>query len=185
MVTSKPCISGHDYYNKGVLTGLAMARTQAEVMSREELIQWITKITRGNDMTPEEKSAICAMFTAEDGQPLKMAEGKAIKYDSNKQQYYAMPLKVMKGLAQVFAAGERKYETFNCLKPFHDGDRRLWDATMRHLSECQILPLALDEETGCRHGYQAAWNIIMRTYHAEQMEISHAEQRKNQMHLSS
>jgi hypothetical protein len=93
-----------------------------------------------------------------------------IKLDQGKQPYYAMPLKVIKLLADVFAAGERKYATFNCLKPFEDGDRRFWDATMRHLEEAQLDPLAIDPETGCYHGVQAAWNILMRTYHAKNRE---------------
>lgn len=92
-----------------------------------------------------------------------------LKYDSGKQEWYAMPLEVVKLLADVFAAGEKKYETFNCLKPFKDSDRRFYNATLRHLSECQIDPLAKDAETGCYHGAQAAWNILMRTYHADKL----------------
>lgn len=91
-----------------------------------------------------------------------------MKYDTGKDHFYAMPLVMLRGLAAVFRAGEAKYETFNCLKPFDDGDRRFYDATVRHLADCQIDPLAIDEETGCLHGYQVAWNMIVRTYHAEQ-----------------
>lgn len=90
-----------------------------------------------------------------------------LKYDSEKQEWYAMPLEVVKLLADVFAAGEKKYKTFNCLKSFEDSDRRFYNATLRHISECQIDPLAKDTETGCYHGAQAAWNILMRTYHAD------------------
>lgn len=90
---------------------------------------------------------------------------EGVKYDNGKQPWYAMPLAVLKPLADVFAAGEKKYATYNCLKPFKDSDRRFWDATMRHLEECQIDPLAKDPETGCYHGAQAAFNILMRIYH--------------------
>ena len=90
-----------------------------------------------------------------------------LKLDQGKKQWYAMPLEVVELLADVFAAGEKKYATFNCLKPFEEGDRRFWDATMRHLKECQRDPSAKDEETGCYHGAQAAWNLLMRTYHAQ------------------
>ena len=91
---------------------------------------------------------------------------KGIKYDIGKQQWYATPLDVLSLLADVFSAGEKKYETFNCLQPFDDSNRRFWDATMRHLNACQINPLAVDEETGCYHAAQAAWNSLMRLYHA-------------------
>jgi hypothetical protein len=88
------------------------------------------------------------------------------KLDSGKQPYYAMPLVVLKPLADVYAAGEKKYATFNCLQPFEDGDRRFWDAIMRHLESCQIDPLAKDEETGCYHLAQVAFNALHRLYNA-------------------
>ena len=64
-------------------------------------------------------------------------------------------------------AGCKKYERFNCLKPFENGDQRFFSAAIRHAVSCQLDPLAVDEETGCLHGYQSAWNLIMRTYHAQ------------------
>ena len=95
-------------------------------------------------------------------------EERGQKNDGGKQSWYFMPLSVLTLLADVFEAGvtQKGYSPFNCLKPFENGDRRFWDATMRHLTECQRDPLAIDEETGCWHGAQAAWNILMRTYHA-------------------
>lgn len=99
-----------------------------------------------------------------------MADNKddiGLKLDQGKRQWYAMPLNIIALLADVFAAGERKYAVFNCLNPFDDGDRRFWDATMRHMEASQLDPLAIDPETGCYHGIQAAWNLIMRVYHAE------------------
>lgn len=95
-----------------------------------------------------------------------LKDDTGLKFDQGKQPWFATPLEVIQLLADVFAAGEKKYGIFNCLKPFENGDRRFWDATMRHLTECQRDPLAIDEETGCWHGAQAAWNILMRTYHA-------------------
>lgn len=96
----------------------------------------------------------------------KIKEG--LKDDAGKQPYYAMPLVVLRPLADVFAAGERKYEIFNCLSPFCEPDRRFWDATMRHLEACQIDPRAKDEETGCYHAAQAAFNILMRLHHCKE-----------------
>lgn len=97
---------------------------------------------------------------------LKDDTGK--KFDEGKQPWYAMPLTIIRLLADVFAAGEKKYEVFNCLKPFENGDRRLYDAAMRHTVECQIDPLAIDPETGCYHGVEASWNHLMRVYNALQ-----------------
>jgi hypothetical protein len=95
-----------------------------------------------------------------------LKDDTGLKLDQGKKQWYATPLEVIELLADVFAAGEKKYATFNCLKPFESGDRRFFDASMRHLKECQRDPLAVDEETGCYHGAQVAWNMLMRTYHA-------------------
>ena len=92
---------------------------------------------------------------------------KGVKFDTGKKQWYATPLEVVELLADVFSAGEKKYATYNCLNPFDESDRRFWDATMRHLTQCQFDPLAVDEETGCYHGAQAAWNALMRVYHAK------------------
>lgn len=112
-------------------------------------------------MNQTEKQAIADMFLADN----------AMKFDGGKIDWHAFPLKCLEGLIKVAMAGCNKYERFNCLKPFENGDERLFAAAMRHMVECQIVPLAIDEETGCRHGYQAAWNIIMRTYHAEKEEL--------------
>ena len=90
-----------------------------------------------------------------------------VKLDQGKRQWYATPLEIIALLADVFAAGEKKYTTFNCLNPFENGDRRFYDAAMRHTAECQMDPLAIDPETGCYHGAEAAWNHLLRVYHAK------------------
>ena len=94
-----------------------------------------------------------------------MIEG--MKLDNGKQPYFAMPLEVLMPLADVFAAGEKKYATFNCLKPFREPNRRFYDGMMRHIEQCQLDPLAIDEETGCYHAAQVAFNTLMRLYHAK------------------
>ena len=90
-----------------------------------------------------------------------------LKLDTGKLDWHAFPLEVLEGLIQVAMAGCKKYERFNCLKPFENGDQRFFSAAIRHAVSCQLAPLAVDEETGCLHGYQSAWNLIMRTYHAQ------------------
>jgi hypothetical protein len=88
------------------------------------------------------------------------------KNDEGKQDWYALPLVVLKPLADAFNAGEKKYATFNCLQPFNDPDRRFYNGLMRHLEACQIDPLAKDEETGCYHAAQVAFNTLMRLHNA-------------------
>ena len=100
-----------------------------------------------------------------------MAEGS--KRDEGKQEYYAMPLVLLKPLADVFHAGELEYKLFNCLNPFKDSDRRFWNATMRHLEACQIDPLAVDQEIKDKYGLevyhsaQVAFNMLLRIRSAD------------------
>jgi len=100
----------------------------------------------------------------------KLKEGT--KYDTGKQQWYGLPLEILEPLATVCAAGELKYETWNCMKPFKDGDRRFYDAQMRHTQACQMDPLAIDQEIKEKYGVevyhsaQVAWNALFRLYHA-------------------
>ena len=97
---------------------------------------------------------------------------KGLKYDSGKQTYFAMPLEILAPLADVFAAGEKKYSTFNCLQPFSDSSRRFYDGMMRHAAASQINPLAIDEELKDKHEIevyhlaQIAFNSLMRLHHA-------------------
>jgi hypothetical protein len=98
-----------------------------------------------------------------------MKEEKGQKWDEGKQSWFAMPLILLRPLAEVFNAGVRKgYGIFNCLKPFEDSDRRFWDAAMRHMEACQVDPLAIDEETGVYHGAQVAVNMLLRIKNAEE-----------------
>ena len=115
-----------------------------------------------------------------------MSSEEGLKFDEGKQPYYAMPLEVLKPLADVFAAGEKKYATFNCLKPFKDANRRFYDGQMRHTEQCQLDPLAKDEETGCYHAAQVAFNTLMRLYHARkeaglQDELNREEQANREL----
>jgi len=89
------------------------------------------------------------------------------KYDEGKQKWHAMPLCVLKPLADVFEAGVKKYSKFNCLEQFEDADERFYDGMMRHIEACQLNPLAYNNEDKCYHAPQAAFNILMRFYHAK------------------
>jgi len=87
-----------------------------------------------------------------------------LKFDEGKQEYYAMPLVLLKPLADVFKAGEKKYKIFNCLKPFEDPERRFYNSLMRHLEVSQINPLAIDKDTGCYHLAQVAFSALLRLH---------------------
>lgn len=94
-----------------------------------------------------------------------MSEG--IKFDQGKLDWSVIPLEILEPLVAVFMAGEKKYGYLNCVKPFENGERRFFAAAMRHTVECQHDPLAIDGETGCHHEAEAAWNHLMRLYHAK------------------
>lgn len=96
----------------------------------------------------------------------ELHDDRGAKFDQGKIDWSVLPLEVIEPLVQVFMAGELKYGFMNCMKHFENGERRFFAAAMRHKVACQHDPLARDEETGCYHGYQDAWNMIMRTYHA-------------------
>lgn len=91
---------------------------------------------------------------------------EGLKHDTGKQKYHAMPLIILGPLADTFKAGTKKYAKFNCLEPFTDSDSRFWDGAMRHMQKCQLDPLAIDEETGCYHAAQVAFNTLLRLYNA-------------------
>ena len=93
------------------------------------------------------------------------------KFDTGKLDWSVIPLEVLEPLVEVFMAGERKYGYLNCLREFENGDRRFFAAAMRHSVACQLNPLATDEETGCHHAAQAAWNHLMRLYHAKRKGV--------------
>jgi hypothetical protein len=91
------------------------------------------------------------------------------KFDQGKQQWYAMPLVHLHPLADAFTAGETKYSLFSNLYPFEESNRRFWNATMRHLEECQVNPLAIDPDTGCYHAAAACFSILMRLSNARRV----------------
>lgn len=94
---------------------------------------------------------------------------KGLKSDHGKQQWYRMPLVVLKPLADVYCIAGTKYPPFNCLLPFEDGDRRLWDAMIRHSEASQINPLAINEEDGgVYHLAQVAFSALTRLHNALQ-----------------
>jgi endogenous inhibitor of DNA gyrase (YacG/DUF329 family) len=94
---------------------------------------------------------------------------EGIKSDDGKQSWYYMPLEVLEPLADTFKIGVevKGYPPFNCLKPFKDGNRRLYEATLRHTKASQINPLATNSDDGdVYHLAQVAFSALIRLYHA-------------------
>jgi len=94
---------------------------------------------------------------------------RGMKKDDGKQKWHALPLVLLEPLADVMEAGVKKYAKFNCLQPFEEPDERFYNGVMRHLEGCQLDPLAIDEETGCYHAAQIAFNTLMRLYHCKKI----------------
>lgn len=89
------------------------------------------------------------------------------KHDEGKLDWHALPLELVELLVPVAVAGAKKYGRGNILEPFNEADRRFYSATMRHVRACQHTPLAVDEETGCYHAAQAAYDLLARVYQCE------------------
>lgn len=95
------------------------------------------------------------------------------KHDEGKLDWHALPLELVELLVPVAVAGAKKYGRGNILEPFDEADRRFYSATMRHVRACQHNPLAVDEETGCYHAAQAAYDLLARVYQCELMTAEH------------
>ena len=108
----------------------------------------------------------------EDKKLFEKVKRDGAKNDNGKKEWFALPLTILTPLADVFHAGEQVYETFNCLQPFKDSDRRFWNASMRHMEACQIDPLAIDQEIKDKYGLevyhsaQVAFNMLLRIRNA-------------------
>ena len=72
-------------------------------------------------------------------------------------------------LVPVAVNGANKYGRHSILQPIEDAGPRHYSATMRHLSACQLNPLAIDQESGCYHAAHAAYDLLARVYQCELM----------------
>jgi hypothetical protein len=105
-------------------------------------------------------------------EPSSRESKPGLKFDTGKQRWHALPLEILEPLADVFAAGAKKYAKFNCLQPFRDSNERFYDGQMRHTRASQLDPLAIDQELLEQYGEevyhlaQVAFNALMRLHHA-------------------
>lgn len=96
---------------------------------------------------------------------------QGLKETDGKPAWHPMPLVLLRPLADVFVAGVGHYGLFNCLGEFENPDALFWDAMMRHAEQCQVDPLATDEQDGCYHLAKIAFNALMRLHHCRQQTV--------------
>lgn len=111
---------------------------------------------------------LCASCTARVGRVQQAATEAGRKDDTDKLDWSAVPFEILEPLVAVCAYGAKKYGAGNCLQPFGNGDSRFFAAAMRHAVAAQHDPLAInDADGGLYHEAQAAWNHLIRLYHAK------------------
>ena len=93
-----------------------------------------------------------------------------LKHDEGKLDWHALPLELVELLVPVAVNGANKYGRHSILQTIEDAGPRHYSATMRHLSECQLDPLAIDPESGCYHAVHAAYDLLARVYQCERGE---------------
>lgn len=75
----------------------------------------------------------------------------------DKTRWELMPLDCLEDIARVYTEGAKKYGDNNW-QNLENGYERYKGALLRHLYAAESE--TFDEETGCRHLAQAAWNAI-------------------------
>lgn len=88
-----------------------------------------------------------------------MESGDSIKNDrtDGKVRMELLPLKELYEIAKVYTAGANKYGA-NKWQNLPDGYERYKGALLRHLAQAETVNI--DEDTGCLHIAQVAWNAI-------------------------
>ena len=91
---------------------------------------------------------------------IPMCSTKSVKNDrkDNKLRWELLPLEDIEDLVKVYTKGAEKYGENNW-QNLEDGYRRYKAAAFRHILEYEK-GNEFDEETGCRHLAQAAWNLL-------------------------
>lgn len=87
-----------------------------------------------------------------------MNEGKKNDRVDGKVRMELLPWPELEEIAKVYTAGAEKYGPNNW-QNLEDGYERYKGAMLRHLTEVEK-GNAIDEDTGCYHIAQCAWNAI-------------------------
>ena len=95
-------------------------------------------------------------------------EKKSVKNDfkDHKLRWDLLPLEEVEDIVKVFTSGSIKYGD-NTWQGLENGYQRYKAAMFRHLLEYDK-GAEFDEETGCRHLAQVAWNAISMLYLSKQ-----------------
>ena len=86
----------------------------------------------------------------------------------DKLRWELLPLEDVEDIVRVYTAGAKKYGP-DQWQNLHDGIKRYKAALLRHLVEFDK-GNEIDEETGCRHLAQVAWNAIAMLHISKQQK---------------
>lgn len=102
----------------------------------------------------------------EDGEDEEMAqfinEGKKNDFQDGKLRWDLLPLEEIEDIVKVYTSGANKYGE-NTWQLLDNGYQRYKAAMLRHLLEYEK-GNKVDEDTGCQHLAQVAWNAIAMLY---------------------
>lgn len=101
-------------------------------------------------------------------------EGIKNDYKDHKLRWDLLPLKEIEDIVKVYTAGADKYGPNNW-QNLSDGYNRYKGAMLRHLMEYEK-GNTTDEETGCLHLAQVAWNAIAMLYFSKQAKENKQDQ---------
>lgn len=95
-----------------------------------------------------------------------MQEIKSVKNDrkDKKLRWELLPLDLVEEIVKVYTAGADKYGE-NRWQNLPDGYNRYKAALLRHMVEYEKGNI-YDEDTGCKHLAQCAWNAIAMLYYS-------------------
>ena len=102
-------------------------------------------------------------------------EKKSVKNDfkDHKLRWDLLPLEEVEDIVKVFTSGSIKYGD-NTWQGLENGYQRYKSAMFRHLLEYEK-GAEFDEETGCRHLAQVAWNAISMLYLSKRKDMKKPE----------
>ena len=98
-----------------------------------------------------------------------MENSKKNDFLDKKLRWDLLPLEEIEDIVKVYTEGANKYGD-NTWQHLENGYQRYKGAMLRHLVEYEK-GNEIDEETGCRHLAQVAWNAISMLYLSKRKEI--------------
>lgn len=107
-------------------------------------------------------------------------EGKKNDKKDDKTRWELMPLDCLEDIARVYTEGAKKYGE-NTWQYLDNGYQRYKGALLRHLYRSENE--TFDEETGCRHLAQVAWNAIALLWLSKAEEPDLIDKFSSKVHL--